>query len=101
MTLPTKIILISVGIIVGILLSFGSSDLEILIKDKTQAQKDLFNYIARGASVVSVTIFVLTILKKIKMRPKWSYFVMGIASTYSVINILVLTIFPKLFSQNN
>jgi len=94
----TKVALLACGIIVGILLSFGSSDMEIIIKNKTQSQKDLFNFIARAASVVSVTIFILTILKKIPMRPKWSYFVMGIASTYSIINILTLTLFPNLFS---
>ena len=92
----TKIILIVIGIIVGIMLTFGASNQAIILKEKTQEQKDYFKLIARSASIVSIAVFVLTILKKIPMRPTWSYFVMGTAATYSIINIGVLSIFPDL-----
>jgi len=92
---PMKIILLALGIVLGILLSFGASDFEIILKDKTQAQKDLFNFIARGASVVSVSVFILTILKKIRIRPTWSYFVMGVAATYSIMSIVIFPIVLK------
>ena len=96
MSLPAKAILLVLGIIVGILLTFGASDMTIILKEKTQAQKDFFNLIARSASFVSIAVFVLTILKKIPMRPKWSYFVVGVSATFGIINIGVLTIFPNL-----
>ena len=96
MSLPAKAILLVLGIIVGILLTFGASDMTIILKEKTQAQKDFFNLIARLASFVSIAILVLTILKKIPMRPTWSYFVVGVSATYGIINIGVLTIFPNL-----
>ena len=98
MALPTKLVLLVLGIILGILLSFGASDFEILLKNKTQAQKDFFNIMARGASVVSVSIFILTILKKIRMRPTWSYFVMGVAATYSMMSLVILPLLPKILS---
>lgn len=94
--LPTKIVLISLGIFVGILLTFGASDKTVIIKEKTQEQKDFFNLIARLASFVSIAVLFLIIFKKIPMRPKWSYFVTGLAATYSIINIGILTIFPNL-----
>ena len=96
MVLPTKIILIALGIFVGILLTFGASDLTIILKEKTQAQKDLFKLIARSASFVSIAILVLTILKKIPMRPTWSYFVVGVSATFGIINMVILNIFPNL-----
>lgn len=96
MPVPTKVILLILGIILGILLSFGASDFEIILKDKTQAHKDLFNLIARSVAVISISIFVLTILKKIRMRPTWSYFVMGTSATYSVMSIIILPLLPKL-----
>ena len=96
MSLPRKAALVGLGIIVGILLTFGASNMTIVIKEKTHAQKDFFNLVARLASIVSVSVLILTILKKIRMRPTWSYFVMGVAATYSIFNIVILTIFPKL-----
>ena len=96
MALPTKAILIVLGIIVGIMLTVGASDQGIILKEKTQAEKDFIKLIAHSASVVSIVVFVLGILKKIPMRPKWSYFVVGVAATYSIINIGILTIFPNL-----
>ena len=95
MALPTKVILLILGIILGILLSFGASDFQVILKEKTQAQKDFFTYVARGATIVSVTVFILTILKKIHMRPTWSYFVMGTAATYSIMSIGVLPLLLK------
>ena len=96
MSLRTKVILIVLGITVGMLLTFGASDMTVILKEKTQTQKDFFNLIARSASIVSIAVLVLTILKKIRMRPTWSYFVMGLAATYSIFNIVILSIFPKL-----
>ena len=96
MSLRTKVILIGLGIFVGILLTFGASNMTLVLKEKTQAQKDFFNLVARLAAIVSVSILVLMKLKKIRMRPTWSYFVMGVAITYSIFNIVVLSIFPKL-----
>lgn len=94
--LPNKAILLILGIILGILLSFGASDFEVLLKNKTQTQKDFFNYVARGASIVSAGVFVLTLLKKIHMRPTWSYFVMGVAATFSLMSIAIIPLLPKL-----
>lgn len=98
MTLPTKskAILIVLGCVVGIMLIVGASDKTIIVKEKTQAEKDFIKLIARSASFVSIAVFVLIVLKKIPMRPKWSYFVVGVAATYSIINIVILTIFPNL-----
>ena len=90
MTLPTKHLLLVLGIVLGILLSFGVSEFEIILKNKTDLEKNIFNFIARGASIVSLGIFILTILKKIRTRPTWSYFVMGVALTYSIMNIVIL-----------
>ena len=90
MTLPTKRLLLVLGIVLGILLSFGVSEFEIILKNKTDLEKDIFNFVARGASIVSVGIFILTILKKIRIRPTWSYFVMGVALSYSIMNIVIL-----------
>lgn len=90
MTLPTKRLLLVLGIVLGILLSFGVSEFEIIIKDKTDLEKNIFNFIARGAAIVSVGIFILTILKKIPIRPTWSYFVMGVAPSYSIMNVVIL-----------
>jgi len=87
---PTKIILLVLGIILGTLLAFGVSDFEIILKNKTDALKDFLNFIAKGTSIVSVIIFVLTVLKKIHIRPTWSYFVMGVAATYSIMTIVIL-----------
>ncbi|MCE9653179.1 MAG: hypothetical protein K8Q89_09055 [Nitrosarchaeum sp.] len=92
--LRTKLVLLVLGIILGILLSFGASEFEIILKNKTDVQKDFLNFVAKGASVISVGIFILTILKKIHIRPTWSYFVMGIAATYSIMNIVILPLFP-------
>ena len=92
----TKVLLIAVGVFVGMLLTFGASNMTLVLKEKTQAQKDFFNLVARLASIVSVSVLVLMKLKKIRMRPTWSYFVMGVAITYSIFNIVVLSIFPKL-----
>lgn len=86
----TKIVLLVLGIIVGILLTFGASDQTIILKDKTQAQKDFFNLIAKSASFVSIVVLVLTLLKKISMRPTWSYFVVGVSATFGMINIVIL-----------
>ena len=96
--LPARAILLILGIILGILLSFGASDFAVILKNKTQAQKDFFNYIARGASIVSVGVFILTILKKIRMRPTWSYFVMGVAATFSIMSIGIIPLLPKVLS---
>ena len=96
MAIPTKAVLLVLGIIMGIILTVGASDKTILLKEKTQAQKDFVKLIARSASFVSIAVLVLTVLKKIPMRPTWSYFVVGISATYSIINIGVLTIFPNL-----
>lgn len=96
MSLQTKIILISLGVFVGILLTFGASNMTYVIKEKTQTHKDFFNLVARLASIVSISILILIKLKKIKMRPTWSYFVIGVAATYSIFNIVILNIFPKL-----
>jgi len=96
MTLKVKILLLMLGIILGILLSFGASDFEIILKDKTQVQKDLFNIIARASTVISISVFILVILKKIHVRPTWSYFVMGISATYSIMNFVILPLLPKL-----
>ena len=96
MLLPTKIILIVLGIFVGILLTFGASNMTLVMKEKTQEQKDFFNLVARLASIVSIAMLILIKLKKIRMRPTWSYFVMGVAATYSIFNIVILSIFPKL-----
>jgi len=90
MTFSTKHLLLVLGIVLGILLSFGVSEFEIILKNKTDLEKNIFNFIARVASIVSVGIFILTILKKIRIRPTWSYFVMGIAPTYSIMNIVIL-----------
>jgi uncharacterized membrane protein len=90
MALPTKLILLVLGIILGIILSFAASDFEILLENKTQIHKDSVNLIARVTSIVSVGIFILTILKKIHVRPTWSYFVMGVAATYSIMSIVIL-----------
>ncbi len=96
MTPKGKVLLIFFGFVAGLLLTLGASDMRIILKEKTQEQKDTFAFLARSASVVSIIVFVLIILKKIRMRPSWSYFVMGLSMTYSIINMLVLTIFPKL-----
>ena len=96
MSLRAKVILIVLGIIVGIILTVGASDKTILVKEKTQAEKDFINLIARSAAFVSIAVLVLTILKKIPMRPTWSYFVIGVSATYSIIHIGILTIFPNL-----
>ena len=96
MSLRTKVVLITLGVFVGILLTFGASDMSLVLKEKTQAQKDFFNLVARLASFVSLAVLVLTLLKKIRMRPTWSYFVMGLAATYLIFNIVILSIFPKL-----
>ena len=96
MSLRAKVILIVLGIIVGIILTVGASDVSIIVKEKTQAQKDFIKLIARSASFVSIAVLVLTILKKIPMRPTWSYFVVGISATFGIINIVILTIFPNL-----
>ena len=85
MSLRTKVVLIALGVFVGILLTFGASDMTLVLKEKTQSQKDFFNLVARLASIVSVSILVLTILKKIRMRPTWSYFVIG--SRSNLLNI--------------
>ena len=90
MTNPTKIILLVLGIILGILLAFGASNFEIILKNKTDELKDFLNLVAKSTSIVSVSIFVLTILKKIRIRPTWSYFVMGVAATYSIMTIVIL-----------
>jgi uncharacterized membrane protein len=87
---PTKIILLVLGIILGTLLAFGASNFEIILQNKTDALKDFLNFVAKGMSIVSVSIFVLTILKKIRIRPTWSYFVMGAAATYSIMAIVIL-----------
>lgn len=88
-----KFILLVLGIILGILLAFGVSDYEIIFKNKTDALKDFLNFVAKGASVVSAGIFVLIILKKIHIRPTWSFFVMGVAATYSIMTIVIFTLF--------
>lgn len=90
MTNPTKIILLVLGIILGILLAFGASSFEIILKNKTDELKDFLNLVAKSTSIVSVSIFVLTVLKKIRIRPTWSYFVMGVAATYSIMTIVIL-----------
>ncbi len=90
MTNPTKIILLVLGIILGILLAFGASNFEIIFKNKTDELKDFLNLVAKSTSIVSVSIFVLTVLKKIRIRPTWSYFVMGVAATYSIMTIVIL-----------
>jgi len=90
MTFSTKHLLLVLGIVLGILLSFGVSEFETILKNKTDLEKNIFNFIARVASIVSVGIFILTILKKIRIRPTWSYFVMGISPTYSIMNIVIL-----------
>jgi len=90
MTNPTKIILLVLGIILGILLAFGASNFEIILKNKTDELKDFLNLVAKSTSIISVSIFVLTVLKKIRIRPTWSYFVMGVAATYSVMTIVIL-----------
>lgn len=90
MTNTTKIILLVLGIILGILLAFGASNFEIILKNKTDELKDFLNLIAKSTSIVSGSIFVLTVLKKIRIRPTWSYFVMGVAATYSVMTIVIL-----------
>ncbi len=90
MTNPTKIILLVLGIILGILLAFGASNFEIILKNKTDELKDFLNLVAKSTSIVSVSIFVLTVLKKIRIRPTWSYFVMGVAATYSIMTIVIL-----------
>ncbi|EGP93610.1 hypothetical protein [Nitrosarchaeum koreense] len=87
---PTKIILLVLGIILGILLAFGASNFEIIFKNKTDELKDFLNLVAKSTSIVSVSIFVLTVLKKIRIRPTWSYFVMGVAATYSIMTIVIL-----------
>jgi len=87
---PTMIILLVLGIILGILLAFGASNFEIILKNKTDELKDFLNLVAKSMSIVSVSIFVLTILKKIRIRPTWSYFVMGVAATYSIMTIVIL-----------
>jgi len=87
---PTKIILLVLGIILGILLAFGASNFEIILKNKTDELKDFLNLVAKSTSIVSVSIFVLTVLKKIRIRPTWSYFVMGVAATYSIMTIVIL-----------
>ena len=92
----SKIILLVLGIIVGIMLTFGASDQTIILKEKTQTEKDYIKLIARSASFVSISILVLTLLKKIPMRPTWSYFVVGVSATFGIINIGILTIFPHL-----
>ena len=84
------IILLVLGIILGILLAFGASNFEIILKNKTDELKDFLNLVAKSMSIVSVSIFVLTILKKIRIRPTWSYFVMGVAATYSIMTIVIL-----------
>ena len=76
-TLRANVILLVLGIIVGMILTVGASDKTILVKEKTQAEKDFIKLIARSAAFVSIAILVLTILKKIPMRPTWSYFVVG------------------------
>lgn len=90
MTNPTKITLLVLGIILGILLAFGASNFEIILKNKTDELKDFLNLVAKSTSIVSVSIFVLTVLKKIRIRPTWSYFVMGVAATYSIMTIVIL-----------
>ncbi|QLH10952.1 hypothetical protein [Nitrosarchaeum sp. AC2] len=87
---PTKIMLLVLGIILGILLAFGASNFEIILKNKTDELKDFLNLVAKNTSIVSVSIFVLTVLKKIRIRPTWSYFVMGVAATYSIMTIVIL-----------
>jgi hypothetical protein len=94
MALPTKFILLGLGIILGFLLSFGASDNEIVLKNKTQEDKDIIALVARGASFVSLGIFILTILKKIRIRPTWAYFVMGVSITFSIMSIVILPIAP-------
>ena len=88
-----KFILLVLGIILGILLAFGVSDFEIILKNKTDALKDFLNFVAKGASVVSVGIFILIILKKIHIRPTWSFFIMGVAATYSIMTIVIFPLF--------
>ncbi len=87
---PTMITLLVLGIILGILLAFGASNFEIILKNKTDELKDFLNLVAKSTSIVSVSIFVLTVLKKIRIRPTWSYFVMGVAATYSIMTIVIL-----------
>ncbi len=87
---PTMITLLVLGIILGILLAFGASNFEIILKNKTDELKDFLNWVAKSTSIVSVSIFVLTVLKKIRIRPTWSYFVMGVAATYSIMTIVIL-----------
>ncbi|MGI0056711.1 MAG: hypothetical protein ACREAK_04980 [Nitrosarchaeum sp.] len=96
MARSTKIILLVLGIIVGIMLTFGTSDQTLILKEKTQTQKDFFKLIAHSASFVSIAVLVLTLLKKIPMRPTWSYFVVGVSATFGIIHIGILTIFPHL-----
>ena len=96
MSLRAKVILIVLGIIVGIILTVGASDKTILVKEKTQAEKDFSKLITRSASFVSIAILVLTILKKIPLRPTWSYFVVGVSASFGIINIVILNIFPNL-----
>ena len=98
MTLRANLILLVLGIILGILLSFGASNYEVILKNKTQAEKDFFIYLARGATIVSVVVFILIMLKKIRMRPTWSYFVMGVAATFSIMSIGIIPLLPKLSS---
>ena len=87
---PAKIVLLILGIILGTLLAFGISDFEIILKNKTDVLKDFLNFIAKSTSIVSVSIFILTVLKKIRIRPTWSYFVMGVAATYFIMTIVIL-----------
>ena len=96
MSLRAKVILIVLGIIVGVILTVGASDKTVLVKEKTQAEKDFIKLIARSASFVSIAILVLTILKKIPMRPTWSYFVVGTLASFGIINMVILNIFPDL-----
>ncbi|MDE1769999.1 MAG: hypothetical protein KGI28_05545 [Thaumarchaeota archaeon] len=93
---PKKLILIGLGIFVGMLLAFGASDMTLVLKEKTQAQKDFFNLIARLASIASISVLVLTRLKKIPMRPTWSYFVTGAAATFTVFNLVIIPLVPGL-----
>jgi len=90
---PTKIILLVLGIILGTLLAFGVSDFEIILKNKTDTLKDFLNFVAKSTSIVSVSIFVLTVLKKIRIRPTWSYFVIGVSATYFIMTIVILPLF--------
>jgi len=91
-----KAALLALGIFVGVILTFGASDMTIILKEKTQMHKDFANLLARSASFVAIGVLILAVLKKIPMRPTWLYFVVGVSATYSIISIGVLTMFPNL-----